>query len=313
MAGRLRARAAKTIGWAASKTGSRAARNNLLALQARIGQGKQTQQRTNGARPKETVNRLVARLKIATESQGLAEKSLYGIGGFGLGSIAAGNITAGTLIAGLGLTGRFSFARLEKNSQKKLVAALLGRPRLAEAVCGRMINPRLETQLQCLGKIFLPRKELVKLRKTVLNSKNFDFGKFWFSVKPLISLGAHFETNPRLTSTAVKTCLEAYKTRLEFPLQQKTRKAVILAIDSIELIENKLLRFRTLKSIIQQVFAAPIPEEAKKDTALHLGRRMLASQAKTIIESDSLADLGWIITATRQPDENIKIEFKRAR
>ena len=318
---KVRNGAANIVGWLAGKTGSKHAKGKLTSLQSRI------TPKEKGVRPKRIITQMARRSKRAADFPKWADWARFGLLGAGAGAAGGGHITAGALLGALGISGHFAFKKLESGAQKRLVASLVGRPRLTEAVCRRIVEPELEAKLRNFGNLFLSRAEAVKLRKSLLKNKRFDLVEFSADLRPLTQLGHLKAKFPRLTPRVVELCLKYYKTELRFPLPAKTRKTLEFSIKVINLLNRSGVELKTMRNIINRTFSSDrVPTGKKELVCLQLGdrvgRQMLNDPRVTEIVSNVLRDEGIRINVSKTMSSSgskkvwkgfVEVKFLRAR
>lgn len=256
------------------------------------------------------VRRLVGSAKIAAVAR--EERSQLGTGvvlGSGISFLIQGQIAPGALLTAMGVGSHFGFRRLEKSAQQKLVAALSGRPRLTESVCRGIIEPEFETHLRELGTIYLPRQELVKLRKHVLANKRFNFAEFLHDTEPLVELG-RLRTQARgLTDNCVGTTTKLLETKMEYPLGSNGKRAAKLAISMINIVETGRLRFTAAKEIATAVIRLRGGNNEAVETAIHLMGRAAAVPPGEKVVSKVLEHRGLSVELTVYPDGRKKMSI----
>jgi len=259
--------------------------------------------KNNGHRRQSKAVKRKARLaKMSAETQRWADWSKFGLGGVGAGLVGGGRIKTGVLFMALGIAGNSAFKKLGSITQRRLIASLIGRPRLTEAVCRRIIEPKFEEKLRSLGKIYLPREELLSMRRKILKTRKFDYAEFLADIRPLLKLG-YLRTQYRgLTDQSVKVATELMGTKLKYPLSLKGARAAKLAINLITLVEPGKIRFTAAKEIATGVIKQRGPSTESVDVALHLIRAVSRVPIGTKIRSHVLAHKGLAVELKVFPD-----------
>lgn len=237
------------------------------------------------SRKKKIINRFVRYTRIAGEAKEMEKWARYGVTGVGIGLAGGGRMKTGVAIGALGIAGHFAFKKLEAGIQKRLIASLVGRPKLTDAVCRQVSEPDIGRKLRALGKIYLPKKQMRELRQTLLKKRKFDYPEFLADVKPLLELGSLREQYKGLTDASVKTATEAIKTKLDYPLSVKGKRAARLAIEIIKLVKPRDIRLTAAREITRGVIKELGPTNKAVDIILHLIRKAAAVPLRTEITS----------------------------
>ena len=266
----------------------------------------QVQKNIRGGR---AVRALARRAKVAQFSEKAALEFGAGImTGLGLGHVIEGKAGRGALLSAAGVGTYFAFDALGSRMQRTLAASMLGRPKLTDAVCNRIHQPELERGLRSLGSIFLPRSELVKLRRYALSRRGFDFTNFLAETRVLRELGQLRAQHKNLTSEAVNLSLGVHGTQLAWPLQPRAQRAMEFAEKLVKQVVGEpphleAIQFKTLRSITTQVFGKHgISPKVAADVVLDLGRRATRYREKPSVksfESDELLQYGFKIRVAK--------------
>ena len=240
-------------------------------------------------------------------SSGYAAGAAFAIGGK-LSSTALAAAGISVIVGHIAQVGLIGLSKMEK---RNFVLRVLGRRKLAGLVGNQMANEAEKAQVHALGTIFLSKKVIREMRKDLRKPGAFEFNTFWASISELRTLGKLNVEDPKLTPELVDMCLKGHNTKLEYPLKPATRNALRLAIRTIKLTDQLNIKPKTMRSIIEQVFALENVSLSDKDRIIvRLAKRFRDSRGK-IFETDFLRGLN--VTMRRKGDWTVKVTAVRER